>query len=1066
MPEPPRTGEAVLDLIRKSELADDGALTAFLNQTALVPADTAPAALVDQLVAGGVLTAFQGKAILLGKCRGFRLGPYRILDQIGSGGMGQVFLAEHAHMRRRVAVKVLPLRLATDKAMVERFYREARAVAALDHPNIVRAHDVGCHRGTHYLVLEYIEGRSLADRLAAGGPLPVGLACAYVVQAAAGLKHAHDKGLAHRDIKPGNILVDRDGVVKILDMGLARFFEDERDRITRDLDAGSVMGTADYVAPEQLTDSAAADHRADIYSLGATFYHLLTGRPPFDGTTTAKLLAHQVRPVAPAHVVRPEVPPAVSAVIERMMAKAPADRYQTVGEVVTELLPYVGTVTDADGAATVRLPPIVAAALSQSTGLFPTRRTPVPARKKTRGPRRVAFALAAVAFGGVCGVLVAHLTRPDAAGPQVAGPTPPDPQPDPPVARPDPPPPDPPKKPPDDPNALAPLVRLDGGKDNVEAAVFTPGDRFLVTAGGDGTVRVWDGATGAPVRRIEAHADKVRDLALLPGGRRVLSAGHDRALKLWDLDTGACLHTYHAAAPVTAVAALPDGRRFLAAGADGSISLWDADTETVLKQYPPAPLGVFGLAVTRDGRRAVAATWDLRRNAARPDELAKLTPVAIWVFDVESGREVRRMAPDASVAHVALSRDGRLVAFGTGDGVGVWDVEANTCRLLTGLKGRTVSTAFTRDGRHLVSTGLDWAVTVWDAATGRPLATEAKLAGPGLGVAPAHDGRRVAVVGARGEAAVWRLPAAAAAAPPAPDLPRPVAVLTRALGLPEDVAFSSDGASVVGAASVSRDVVVWNASTGAEVGRVRTPEPATGTRGLAALPGDLVASCSGSDPAVRVWSPKAGKSVRTLTADKVTHFTAVAAAGDRVFATANDRTVRAWAAGSDDEPARVDTRADCRGLAVAPDGARFVVGCTDRSVRLFDVATKAQLRSTTSDVIPWRLAVSPDGKWAAFGTTTGVTLWNLDTGETRALAGAEKYVDGVAFTRNGRFVLGGSADRGLYTWEVAPGRLVGRVADHTNLIRSVALSPDGTRAVTSSTDGTGVVWQLPDSMAK
>jgi serine/threonine-protein kinase len=183
----------------------------------------------------------------------------------------------------------------------------------------------------------------------AGGVLPVEEACAYAVQAAAGLQHAHEKGIAHRDIKPGNLLLTADGVLKILDMGLARFFEDEADRLTRMADPLSVMGTADYISPEQLVDCSKADHRTDIYSLGATLYHLVTGRPPFEGTTTAKILAHQLNKVAPAHTVRPEVPRALSTVIQKMMAKRPDDRYQTAAEVMDALLPFVGGLLTPEG---------------------------------------------------------------------------------------------------------------------------------------------------------------------------------------------------------------------------------------------------------------------------------------------------------------------------------------------------------------------------------------------------------------------------------------------------------------------------------------------------------------------------------------------------------------------------------------------------------------------------------------------------------------------------------------------------------------------------------------------
>lgn len=365
MPEPPRTGDAVLALVRRAEIADDDVLDGFVSKAGSIP--PAPDDTATRLVQAGILTPFQAKLILQGKHRGFKLGPYRILNQIGAGGMGQVFLAEHAQLRRKIALKVLPAKQALDPFNVERFYREARAAAALDHPNIVHAYDVACDKGTHFLVLEYIDGVTLDRKLGECGQLPVGEAVSFAVQAAAGLQHAHDKGVAHRDIKPANLLIGRDGIVKILDLGLAQFFEDSGTDLAR-----GPMGTTDYVAPEQLVDSASADHRADIYNLGATLYHLLTGRPPFEGTTAAKMIAHQLSAVTPAHDVCPDVPEDLSAVVEAMLAKDPADRYQTAAEVVQALMPFMN-VPDRMGRPSGKLPPIAAAAVQESTAGLDTR---------------------------------------------------------------------------------------------------------------------------------------------------------------------------------------------------------------------------------------------------------------------------------------------------------------------------------------------------------------------------------------------------------------------------------------------------------------------------------------------------------------------------------------------------------------------------------------------------------------------------------------------------------------------------------------------------------------------
>jgi serine/threonine protein kinase len=337
----PTTTDDFLSLARRSGLLEEKDLDGYLRSrgTAL---PRSPAELAAAMVRDALLTTFQAGQLLKGKSRGFIIaGKYKLLEHLGAGGMATVFLCEHVSMHRRVAIKVLPPAQAKDPGAVERFYREARAVATLDHPNLVRAHDIDHQGDMHFLVMEYVEGSSLQDIVRKHGPLSVERAAHYVRQAAVGLDHAHGAGLVHRDIKPGNILVDRSGTVKILDMGLARFFHDEGDDITKKFDESCVLGTADYCAPEQALNSHEVDIRADIYSLGATFYFLLAGRTPFgQGTTAQKIIWHQVKEPTPIRELQPEVPEGLAAVLARMMAKQVEDRYQTPAEVYEALEPW------------------------------------------------------------------------------------------------------------------------------------------------------------------------------------------------------------------------------------------------------------------------------------------------------------------------------------------------------------------------------------------------------------------------------------------------------------------------------------------------------------------------------------------------------------------------------------------------------------------------------------------------------------------------------------------------------------------------------------------------------
>jgi eukaryotic-like serine/threonine-protein kinase len=372
------------------------------------------------LVELGLLTRFQAERLLIGRTSGFILGQYKILDQLGRGGMGRVFKAEHQTMKRVVALKVLAPEVIQTARAQELFLREVRVVARLTHPNIVTAYDANEVQGRYFLVLEYIDGPNLEQlvRTRAAdnrGPVSVGLACDYMCQAAQALQCAHTVGMVHRDLKPANLLVQRrgfsddsPGLLKISDFGLARLQEPNINPavshgvgtiLTR---ANTVMGTPDFLSPEQARSLHTTDIRSDVYSLGCTFYYLLTGRVPFPGgTTLEKLIRHNAEQPAPVTQFRGDVPASVLEILDKMMAKRPADRYQTPAELAAALEPYAvsGPIPWAPPPAPVSLPdgppapgepnPNSSDELLALTNTLPPGNSPTPIETAHVGSRKV-----------------------------------------------------------------------------------------------------------------------------------------------------------------------------------------------------------------------------------------------------------------------------------------------------------------------------------------------------------------------------------------------------------------------------------------------------------------------------------------------------------------------------------------------------------------------------------------------------------------------------------------------------------------------------------------------------
>jgi serine/threonine protein kinase len=342
------TTEDVLATLRASGLLAPDRFEVLARE--VTPFGSDLAALLKHVVKRKHFTVYQLKKALNGRTADLFVGPFVVLDKIGEGGMGKVFRARDTRDGATVALKVVRAALLSNPVVRGRYEREVQATGKLDHPNIVRTLDAGAIDGKFFMALEFVDGIDLSRLMKDCGALEVVEACEYVRQAALGLQHAHDRGFVHRDVKPSNIVVAGErhvpqateaAVVKLLDLGLSRALDPDEmvaPNLTRD---HTVVGTPDYMAPEQAKNSKSVDTRADLYSLGCTFYYLLAGRVPFSAPSAIeKILAHHTEVPTPVQALRPQVPNALAELIARLMAKRPEERPNTAAEVAARLEPF------------------------------------------------------------------------------------------------------------------------------------------------------------------------------------------------------------------------------------------------------------------------------------------------------------------------------------------------------------------------------------------------------------------------------------------------------------------------------------------------------------------------------------------------------------------------------------------------------------------------------------------------------------------------------------------------------------------------------------------------------
>ncbi len=993
-----------------------------------------------------------------------RLDHYEVLEVVGRGAFGVVLKAFDEVLHRVVAIKVMAPQLAAVGSARKRFTREARAAAAVSHDHVVPIYAIEEANNPPYLVMQFVAGRSLQERIDRTGPLELKEILRIGMQAAQGLAAAHAQGLVHRDVKPANILLEN-GVerVKITDFGLARAADDAS--VTA---SGVIAGTPQYMAPEQARGEA-IDHRADLFSLGSVLYAMCTGRPPFRASTTMGVIRQVSEEAArPVREINPDVPDALVAVIERLHEKDPARRYQSAAEVAEVLGRLL--------------------AQAQQPGGLP--RTAAP-RRRRRIPGPVWKVLAALAAGLLVGGavwLMLHLAfalrdravreMMDAGAARERG-----------LVRPPAPPPIP----------AGPVRELVGHTGWVISVALSPDGRQALSGSHDGTMRLWDVESGHEKRRFKDFGGWVEAVAFSPDGRQALSSCADLTLRLWEVDTGRELQCFRGhTRGARAVAFSPDGRRALSGGKDGTVRLWDLTTGQEVRRFEGHGNQVESVAFVPGGRQVLSGGWDQK--------------LRLW--DAETGRQVRQFEGHTSgVESVAVSGDGRLVLSGGGDAtVRLWDLESGQeVRRFEGHTGAVNAVAFCLGGRGVLSAGRDGAVRLWDRDSGEVRGVFVGHSEWVFSVACTPDGP-YALSGGGGRLEggrpvrgkdfalrLWRLPPGKeapgrSAAPKAPRVviaPQPppkvergaplndLALVSRPAALAgaqswtvetaqhraavEDVAYSPDGRFLATACRAGA-VRVWEAGTRRLVRVLVTPST-TGRclRGLAWSPdGRYLATCH-QDQAVELWEVATGRQVRTLRGEAKVYAVAWSPDGRSLAGGGwSCPDVQVWdvASGGLRQLLKGHTQSVLR-LAWSPDGKKLASGSEDRTAIVWDAATGRALHKLEGHGKEvWCLAFSPDGSrlaTASFDHT--VRVWSAGAGVClHTLRGHTAEVWSVAFAPDGKSLASGSVDHRALVWDAASGRQVRALVGHSHIVAALSWSPDGRTLASGSWDATVRLW--------
>jgi WD40 repeat protein len=1003
---------------------------------------------------------------------GTDLGGFVIVRLVGRGGMGVVYEARQLSPPRTVAVKVIRAGLLA-AATLRRFEHEARVLARLQHPHVAQIHAAGTFvsaRGPRpFIAMEMVEGGRAITEHAATAALPIRRRVAAFHKACAGVAHGHRRGVMHRDIKPGNILVDAAGEPKVIDFGVARPLDADT-TAGGGTTAGDMVGTLRYMSPEQLgAEPDEVDARTDVYSLGLVLHELVAGSLPYELRGRTPLEAARIldgRTAAPADAVVRAVRAegriagdegrSLAAIVAKCLAPRPADRYSTAAELEADVgrwlagEPVLARPPSARetllrlarrhrAAATATIVALVAVGLAAvgMTGLSwraeTQRRLAVEAgrvaeERRQEADRRATEAreqlyvsnvlLAAEArdrdnLGEAARLLGAARGLADAAG----------------------------TRHPLELDCLAAslddaLAVVPGHGGTVTAVAWAPDGRRL--AGGTADGKAW--IVAAPPLAADAtlmlagHEQEVWDVAFDAEGRVLATASADGTARLWDGVSGREIGRLAGhAGPVYAAAFSPSGRLLATASRDRTVRLWETETlreRAVLRGHEGT---VYGATFSAAGDRLVTASQD---GTARVWDVETATTQAVL-----AGHEDR-------VFRAAFSPDGMRVATASLDATArIWD--ARDGRPIAKLRHpfRVNAVAFTGDGGRVATASGDGLLRVWDAATGRETARLRGHAGHLWSLAIAPGTARAATGSDDGTVRVWDLNGDEA--PVVRGAERMLAVAASAAG-DEFAVGTAAGTVLLYDAATLRP----RATLASGTGRVNAVAYAADGRTLAA---------AGDDGRIRLWAREAADQPDVFAAhDRRVYAVAFSAAGDRLATAAEDRTARIWDRGTGaavGSPLRHPRRAFC--VAFSPDGRLLATACEDGAARLWDAASGDEVGRCTGHAaaVNW-LAFAPDGTRLATASSDGTArLWSVPDGRPLAtLTGPARQVWKVAFSPDGTRVAAVSADGTAQLWDAESGRAVTTLRGHADQVWGVAFPPDGRSLLTSSWDGTTRLW--------